>query len=47
MHRQIAAQLGDISLRWCAKEFFVLAAEIRRIFVANAKAGTGDVHIFA
>jgi hypothetical protein len=44
---KVAAQPGDVALRRRAELFFVIAAEIRRVLVADTKSGTGGVEIFA
>src|SRR5258706_1033979 len=44
---KVAAQPGDVALWRGAKKFFVIAAKIRRILIADAKAGACCVEVFA
>jgi hypothetical protein len=44
---KVVAKSGDVTLRWSAKKLFVLAAEVRRVFIAHAEPGAGSVQILA
>jgi hypothetical protein len=44
---EVAAKLGDVTLRRSAEKLFVLAAKVRRGFIAHTKPGARRVQVFA
>ena len=44
---QVVSQCRDVPLRWGAELFFVVAAEVSGVLVANTETGAGRVEVFA